>query len=58
MAIKPTLTAASRDSAELAGLVRQRYGGALLRYLLRYRGCAQDVDDLAQEVYMELLRVP
>lgn len=58
MAIKTTLTAASRDGAELAGLVREQYGGALLRYLLRYRGCAQDVDDLAQEVYMELLRVP
>lgn len=45
-------------NAELAGLAAERYGGGLLRYLLACRGCKQDADDLAQEVYIELLRVP
>ena len=53
---KPSTTELQR-SAELAGLAFERYGGGLLRYLLRCRGCNQDADDLAQEVYLELLRV-
>jgi RNA polymerase sigma factor (sigma-70 family) len=47
----------SQRSAELAGVAVELHGGALLRYLLRCRGCEQDANDLAQEVYMELLRV-
>jgi RNA polymerase sigma factor (sigma-70 family) len=46
-----------RRNAALAEAAFERHGGALLRYLLRCRGCAQDADDLAQEVYLELLRV-
>lgn len=53
-----TANAGSRRSPELAGLAIERYGGALLRYLLRCRGCEQEANDLAQEIYMELLRVP
>ena len=47
-----------RRNAELAKAAQERFGGGLLRYLLRCRGCAQDADDLAQEVYLELLQVP
>lgn len=49
---------ATKKPADLARAAYEQYGNGLLRYLLRCRGCEQDAADLAQEVYMELLRVP
>ena len=41
----------------LAGSAAQRYARELHRYLLRRLRKPQDVDDLAQEVYLRLLRL-
>ena len=44
-------------AAPFAGSAAQRYARELHRYLLRRLGRPQDVDDLAQEVYLRLLRL-
>jgi RNA polymerase sigma-70 factor (ECF subfamily) len=49
---------ATKNTTDLASTAFAQYGSGLLRYLMRCRGCEQDADDLAQEVYIELLRVP
>lgn len=50
----------TRSPSQVAGLARlafERYGDALQRYLMRRLQRRQDAHDLAQEVYLRLLRV-
>lgn len=51
MSIKTT------QSADLAASVFERYGTQLHRYLVRHLRQSQDAQDLAQEVYLRLLRL-
>lgn len=44
-------------SSRFAGLAAQRYARELHRYLLRRLRRPQEVDDLAQEIYLRLLRL-
>jgi RNA polymerase sigma factor (sigma-70 family) len=43
--------------ATLAGRAFKQHATRLLRFLMRCRGCEQEADDLAQEVYLQLLLV-
>ncbi len=54
--IDPQATAAGRIS-RFAGQAFRRYGGELHRYLVRRLRRPQDADDLAQEVFLRLLRL-
>lgn len=47
----------ARRNAELVELAFARYRGGLQRYLIRRLDHAQNAQDLAQEVYLRLLRV-
>jgi RNA polymerase sigma factor (sigma-70 family) len=47
----------TKPQSDLAQLAYQRYRGGLKRYLMRRLDRAQDAQDLAQEVYLRLLRV-
>jgi len=47
----------SQQKANLVRLTFEQYRGGLLRYLMRRLGHAQNAQDLAQEVYLRLLRV-
>jgi RNA polymerase sigma factor (sigma-70 family) len=49
--------AQSGSTEELAKLAFERYRGGLQRYLMRRLDHAQNAQDLAQEVYLRLLRV-
>src|SRR5690606_14449266 len=44
-------------STELTAALFERYGVQLHRYLLRHLRKSQDANDLAQEVYLRLLRL-
>lgn len=47
----------TKTGREFAGMLFNRYRRELHRYLMRRLRHPQDVDDLAQEVYMRLLRL-
>lgn len=54
---EPRHTRTSQALTGLAGLAFERYGQALQRYLMRRLHQRHDAHDLAQEVYLRLLRV-
>jgi RNA polymerase sigma factor (sigma-70 family) len=55
----PVKSKANRPGLPLAGVAATQHAASVKRYLLnRLRRRPQEVDDLAQEVYLRLLRIP